>query len=77
MSNIRRHYLHLFCVPFFSCLKRIEVTLPFKISMVNFCKSGFKNGNVWLYSEGIIFLLGYAMPLIIAANYFHGKDCDV
>lgn len=27
--------------------------------------------------RGKIFLLGYAMPLIIAANYFYGKDCDV
>lgn len=25
-----------------------------------------------------IFLLGFAMPLIIiAVNYFHGKDCNV
>lgn len=52
--------------PILPFIKRIEVPFPFKISMDELPQNGFKNGNVWLYSEGEIFLLGYAMSLIIA-----------
>lgn len=70
--------LHPFILrPILPFTKRIEVPLPFKISMDKFPEIGFKKGNVSLYSERIFFLLGSAMPLIIVANYFHGKDCDV
>lgn len=77
MSDTWRHYLHLFRIPILPCLKRIEVLFPFKIGMVDFSGIGFKKANVWLLSERRIFLLGYAMPLIIVANYFHGKGRNV
>ena len=38
--------------PILSFIKRIEVPLPFKISMDKFSEKWFQNSNVWLYSEG-------------------------